>query len=233
MAPAGRSAGSAAPWAAPPVHRRGGGWSRRRAARRASQALVTPRAIRARPDSGHLRLRHHVISDGLLPEAGHRRAPGRSRATAPAPGTSPRYSEASRNLAASLASQAAVAPANSNLFCELTRRRQGRLEAPVNMNEVLRQVVELARAPGGRPDYHFPARDGVGRPGADRPGHARSVRLGGGHRLRRAPPCHPGGGSSPASATGWSRATGSRSWPPSRSRRSSCCARCRQHSARR
>ena len=44
------------------------------------------------------------------------------------------YSEASRNLAASLASQAAVALANSNLFRELTRR-QGRLEALVDVSQ--------------------------------------------------------------------------------------------------
>ncbi len=44
------------------------------------------------------------------------------------------YSRASRNLAASLASQAAVALANSNLFRELTRR-QGRLEALVDVSQ--------------------------------------------------------------------------------------------------
>jgi signal transduction histidine kinase/CheY-like chemotaxis protein len=44
------------------------------------------------------------------------------------------YSEASRNLAASLASQAAVALSNSNLFRELTRR-QGRLEALVDVSQ--------------------------------------------------------------------------------------------------
>jgi signal transduction histidine kinase/CheY-like chemotaxis protein len=44
------------------------------------------------------------------------------------------YSPASRNLAASLASQAAVALANSNLFRELTRR-QGRLEALVDVSQ--------------------------------------------------------------------------------------------------
>jgi signal transduction histidine kinase/CheY-like chemotaxis protein len=49
------------------------------------------------------------------------------------------YSEASRNLAASLASQAAVALSNSNLFRELTRR-QGRLEALV---EVSQRVTRL------------------------------------------------------------------------------------------
>ena len=49
------------------------------------------------------------------------------------------YSEPFRNLAASLASQAAVALANSNLFRELTRR-QGRLEALV---EVSQRVTRL------------------------------------------------------------------------------------------
>ncbi|HEU4439636.1 MAG TPA: GAF domain-containing protein [Methylomirabilota bacterium] len=49
------------------------------------------------------------------------------------------YSEASRNLAASLASQAAVALSNSYLFRELTRR-QGRLEALV---EVSQRVTRL------------------------------------------------------------------------------------------
>jgi len=49
------------------------------------------------------------------------------------------YSQASRNLAASLASQAAVALSNSNLFRELTRR-QGRLEALV---EVSQRVTRL------------------------------------------------------------------------------------------
>jgi signal transduction histidine kinase/CheY-like chemotaxis protein len=44
------------------------------------------------------------------------------------------YSPAFRNLAASLASQAAVALSNSNLFCELTRR-QGRLEALVDVSQ--------------------------------------------------------------------------------------------------
>ena len=44
------------------------------------------------------------------------------------------YSKAFRNLAASLASQAAVALANSNLFRELTRR-QGRLEALVDVSQ--------------------------------------------------------------------------------------------------
>jgi signal transduction histidine kinase len=44
------------------------------------------------------------------------------------------YSPASRNLAASLASQAAVALSNSNLFRELTRR-QGRLEALVDVSQ--------------------------------------------------------------------------------------------------
>jgi signal transduction histidine kinase/CheY-like chemotaxis protein len=44
------------------------------------------------------------------------------------------YSAASRNLAASLASQAAVALANSGLFRELTRR-QGRLEALVDVSQ--------------------------------------------------------------------------------------------------
>jgi signal transduction histidine kinase/CheY-like chemotaxis protein len=44
------------------------------------------------------------------------------------------YSEASRNLAASLASQAAVALSNSHLFRELTRR-QGRLEALVQVSQ--------------------------------------------------------------------------------------------------
>ena len=44
------------------------------------------------------------------------------------------YSEAFRNLAESLASQAAVALANSNLFRELTRR-QGRLEALVDVSQ--------------------------------------------------------------------------------------------------
>ncbi len=49
------------------------------------------------------------------------------------------YSQASRNLAASLASQAAVALSNSHLFRELTRR-QGRLEALV---EVSQRVTRL------------------------------------------------------------------------------------------
>ncbi|HEX6080111.1 MAG TPA: GAF domain-containing protein [Methylomirabilota bacterium] len=49
------------------------------------------------------------------------------------------YSPAARNLAASLASQAAVALSNSNLFRELTRR-QGRLEALV---EVSQRVTRL------------------------------------------------------------------------------------------
>lgn len=49
------------------------------------------------------------------------------------------YSEPFRNLAASLASQAAVALSNSNLFRELTRR-QGRLEALV---EVSQRVTRL------------------------------------------------------------------------------------------
>ncbi|HEX7786954.1 MAG TPA: GAF domain-containing protein, partial [Methylomirabilota bacterium] len=49
------------------------------------------------------------------------------------------YSEASRNLAASLASQAAVALSNSQLFRELTRR-QSRLEALV---EVSQRVTRL------------------------------------------------------------------------------------------
>jgi signal transduction histidine kinase/CheY-like chemotaxis protein len=44
------------------------------------------------------------------------------------------YSPAFRNLAASLASQAAVALSNSNLFRELTRR-QGRLEALVDVSQ--------------------------------------------------------------------------------------------------
>ena len=44
------------------------------------------------------------------------------------------YSEPFRNLAASLASQAAVALSNSNLFRELTRR-QGRLEALVDVSQ--------------------------------------------------------------------------------------------------
>ena len=44
------------------------------------------------------------------------------------------YSEPSRNLAASLASQAAVALSNSTLFRELTRR-QGRLEALVDVSQ--------------------------------------------------------------------------------------------------
>ena len=44
------------------------------------------------------------------------------------------YSEAFRNLAESLASQAAVALANSNLFRELTRR-QARLEALVDVSQ--------------------------------------------------------------------------------------------------
>ena len=64
------------------------------------------------------------------------------------------YSQASRNLAASLASQAAVALSNSNLFRELTRR-QGRLEALVDVSQrvtrlwppatVQRRIADLFR----------------------------------------------------------------------------------------